>query len=246
MPPYTIRTPTNDDHGRSRLRHLKATGSISIHKFAVLAKCLVDLIDLVQNCRTQHSRDMLSSVTFVRLELGELAKSETVGRGKMPVRWVNGRRCWSALAQMENREEAVGVCWGRGCGRGYHRRAPCGVTGAVDVYVQHGSPTRMWSQDDGRGVITHVAGVLLDDTARHTLLLLGGMVFLPVEKLSQPSHTRARENAEDLTLVIVKLRRGFATESKQLIPQECLNSGEREVGKFRAVLEKDMNALRSC
>lgn len=59
--------------------------------------------------------------------------------------------------------------------------------------------------------------------------------FIMLKMLPQPSHTSTREDAENIPLMIIKLRRRLATESQQIVAEEGLDACEGEVGEFQAV-----------
>lgn len=69
--------------------------------------------------------------------------------------------------------------------------------------------------------------------------------FLLVEEVSQAGDAGAGEDAEDVALVFVKLRRGLAAEDEQLVAQEGLHARQGEVGEFGAVVEEDVDALET-
>ena len=55
------------------------------------------------------------------------------------------------------------------------------------------------------------------------------MRFLLVEEFAEAADARAGEDAEDVALVVVKLRRGFAAEGEEFVAEEGLDAGEGEV-----------------
>ena len=64
-----------------------------------------------------------------------------------------------------------------------------------------------------------------------------------VEVFTKALNTVSREDAEDFTLVVIELGRGFATEDRQIVAQEGLDASQTQVRQARAVVEQSMNAL---
>lgn len=70
------------------------------------------------------------------------------------------------------------------------------------------------------------------------------MGFSLVQKVTQASHTRSREYAKDIPLVLIKLRWGLSAKGKQLVAEKRLHSGEAQVRELRAVVQKNVDALK--
>lgn len=114
---------------------------------------------------------------------------------------------------------------------------------AVHVYIQHGAA---WSLGPGAGdlgvvvfVDAHFAAV--EDAGCGDALGGGGLV----EVVAEAGDAVAGEDAEDVALVVVKLRRGVAAEREEVFAEEGLHAGERKVGQLRAVVQEEVDALRS-
>lgn len=81
---------------------------------------------------------------------------------------------------------------------------------------------------------------------RSQRLATGVVDSLIVEMVAQPCNAVAREDAEDVSLVIVKLRRSVTAEAQEILAKEGLHTRERKVGELGAVVQQDMNALGNC
>lgn len=83
-----------------------------------------------------------------------------------------------------------------------------------------------------------LAAAVADDAALASGTGCRGCVsFLLVEVVAQAGNASTREDAEDVALVVVKLRRGLSAVDQQLVTQEGLHAGQREVCELRAVVE---------
>ena len=60
---------------------------------------------------------------------------------------------------------------------------------------------------------------------------------LIVEMVTQTCDAVAREDAEDVSLVIVKLRRSVTAEAQEILAKEGLHTSKRQMGKFGAVVQ---------
>jgi hypothetical protein len=67
--------------------------------------------------------------------------------------------------------------------------------------------------------------------------------LLIIEMVAKPCHTMTRENAEHVTLVVIKFRRRVATETQEFIAKESLHTRERQMREFRAAIEQRVDAL---
>lgn len=56
----------------------------------------------------------------------------------------------------------------------------------------------------------------------------------------------AREDTEDISLVIVKLRRSVAAEAQKIVAKEGLHASERQMGEFRTMVQQNVDALEQC
>jgi hypothetical protein len=70
--------------------------------------------------------------------------------------------------------------------------------------------------------------------------------LLVVEMVAEPSHAMAGEDAEHVSLVVVKFRWRIATETQKFIAEESLNAGERQMCEFRTAVQQRVNALDKC
>lgn len=64
--------------------------------------------------------------------------------------------------------------------------------------------------------------------------------------LAEPRDSVAGEDAEDVALVIVKLRRCVTAEAQEIVAEERLNASEGEVRELRAVLQQLVDTLERC
>ena len=147
------------------------------------------------------------------------------------------------------RDEEVG-CWGG------NARGGAGGVVAGDVHDQHGrgglaGSTSRSRRGALRGLSVDLAAELAT-TISHQIPIAARVRcccccgLLLVEEVPQPGDPRAGEDAEDVALVVVKLRRGLSAVGQQFVAQEGLYAGEGEVGKFGAVVEEDVDALLRC
>jgi Zn-dependent M16 (insulinase) family peptidase len=70
--------------------------------------------------------------------------------------------------------------------------------------------------------------------------------LLIVEMVAKPSHAMAREDAEHVSLVVVKFRWRITTETQEFIAEESLHTRERQMREFRAAVQQCVNALDKC
>ena len=61
--------------------------------------------------------------------------------------------------------------------------------------------------------------------------------------LAKPGNSVAGEDAEDVTLVIIKLRRCVTAEAQEIVAEECLDTSEGEVRELRSVLQQLVDTL---
>jgi hypothetical protein len=69
------------------------------------------------------------------------------------------------------------------------------------------------------------------------------VAWVHAEVLAEAGHAAVAEDAEDVALVVVELRRGFAAEDGEFFMQEGLDACEREVGETWAVVEEGSHSL---
>lgn len=117
--------------------------------------------------------------------------------------------------------------------------------GACDIDIHH----RRVSARFGVDVLviwivdTHLAPV---DYRRSQRLATRMVDSLVVQMVAQPCNTVAGEDAEDVSLVIVKLRRSVTAEAQEILAKEGLHTRERKVGELGAVVQQNMDTLRNC
>lgn len=129
----------------------------------------------------------------------------------------------------------------------HHGRSTCWV---VAVHVQlHDRGIRALAL--GVREILSVAHLAIS-VGHHAAVVTGivgvgcSVKLLLVEELSETADTVAGEHAKDVALVVIKLRRRFATKGEEFIAEEGLNASEGEMGQFGAVVEKHVYALEAC
>lgn len=61
--------------------------------------------------------------------------------------------------------------------------------------------------------------------------------------ITESRDTVTREDAKDVSLVIIKLRRGVAAKAENVLAEESLNACQGKVRKFGAIVKKHVNAL---
>jgi len=59
---------------------------------------------------------------------------------------------------------------------------------------------------------------------------------LVIEMVAKPCHAMAREDAEHVSLVVIKLRRSIAAETQEFIAKESLHACERQMCEFRTAV----------
>lgn len=67
--------------------------------------------------------------------------------------------------------------------------------------------------------------------------------LLIIEVFPQACDARAREDAEDVPLMLVKFRGSLSAKREKFFAQERLNSSQAQMCEFRAVIEKNVYAL---
>lgn len=72
---------------------------------------------------------------------------------------------------------------------------------------------------------------------------LAHVIANTIEMVAQSCHTRSREDAEDVTLMLVEFRGSFATVDCQVLAKKGLNARQAQVSEPRAVVEQVVNAL---
>ena len=66
---------------------------------------------------------------------------------------------------------------------------------------------------------------------------------LCLQVLTKPCNSMAGEDAEDVTLVIIKLRRCVTAEAQEIVAEKCLNTSEGEVRGLWAVFQQLVDTL---
>jgi hypothetical protein len=61
--------------------------------------------------------------------------------------------------------------------------------------------------------------------------------------LAEPRDSVAGEDAEDVALVIIKLRRCVTAEAQEIFAEECLDASEGEVRELWTVFQQLVDAL---
>jgi hypothetical protein len=61
--------------------------------------------------------------------------------------------------------------------------------------------------------------------------------LLIVEVIAKPCNAVAREDAKDVSLVIVKFRRSVTAETQEFVSKESLHARERQMREFGATIK---------
>jgi hypothetical protein len=64
--------------------------------------------------------------------------------------------------------------------------------------------------------------------------------------LAEPRDSVAGEDAEDVALVIIKLRRCVTAEAQEIVAEECLDASEGEVRELWTVFQQLVDTLERC
>lgn len=81
--------------------------------------------------------------------------------------------------------------------------------------------------------------------ANHATAVTGLIRFLRIEVFAETADPGTGEDAEDVPLVVVKLRWGFAAEGKKIVSEEGLHASQGQVGELWAVVEENLDALHT-
>lgn len=243
-----------------------------VHKFALVAKSLIALVHVVQDRRAHHASDLLGIAMAVAVTVCERRrgwrKVVALGMrvGGVPVacpQLARGR--WRTLTKTEMRPSAVQVCAGEvmwcpwvvvehclmegGCrvpgGRTRRNGSRSRSMVARHVHIHHGSVCSRFRVDVGvvRVIDAHQVGVDIEGLRVSAPVLVREMSRI-VEMVAQSANTVAGKDTKDVSLVIVKLRRGVAAEAQKILAKECLDAGEGEVCELGAVVQEAVNSLK--
>lgn len=92
------------------------------------------------------------------------------------------------------------------------------------------------------GVVdVHLATIGVAGCGRAMVVVVG---FCLVEVLTKAADAGAGEDAEDVALVVVKLRRRFAAVAEKVFAQESLDASEGEMCELWAAVEKCVDTLK--
>ena len=75
------------------------------------------------------------------------------------------------------------------------------------------------------------------------LRFVGQRFCIPVQKVPKSTYSLPTEDAEDFTLLLGKLGRGFSAEESQVLSQEGVNSGQAQMGESGTVFQQEVDSL---
>lgn len=214
---------------------------------ASVPKHLVTLINVIEGSSTHHAGDMLRSAVIMLHMRRVRRPHHNASCGSRRTR-AESRRSRSRMpagllvvlhSMLTGKQQSRAWSW-----HAYDGRLAALVTAAY-IYIENRRAATIRVQVVVVNVDIDVDIAVANNTWRGRTVSRKRMRLFAVQIISETPDTIAGEDAEDVTLVVVKLRRSFAAEEEQLVTEEGLHACQAEVGELRAIVEKNMDALNT-